>query len=302
MTNKLPFELREAVVTVVGKCFWLKDPFKDLLISCGVPSELYDRYSEESKYKIMRHILAELDSKGDEGFQIQRKIITELAKLRHVPDESVVDKDEALKALRWLKELAVTQKIFAEEEKSDSETRVQEAKRKQAAIAARAQKMEQLRTSFLSMVASKEDPQGRGYSLEDLLAELFEVNEIVYRRPYKTATEQIDGHFMFKGFDYLVEARWRNEYPKESDLAAFKMKIDKKLTSTRGVFFSVTGFRQEIILEFTRGVTSNIVLFDGQDLSIILEGNVSLIDSLELKIQKAAQEGIMYYPLSQRYT
>jgi restriction endonuclease Mrr len=302
MSNRIPFELREAVVSVVGKCFWLKDPFKELLLSCGVSSELYDRYAEESKYKIMRHILSELDSKGEDGFLIQRKIITELAKLRRIPDENVPDKEEAEKALRWLKELAIAQKIYTEEEISESEGRIQEAKRKQAAIAARAQKMEQLRNLFLSMVTAKEDPQSRGYSLEDLLAELFEVNEIAYRRPYKTATEQIDGHFVFKGFDYLVEARWRNKNPNEEDLSAFKMKVDKKLTSTRGVFLSIIGFRPEVVLEFTRGVTSNIVLFDGQDLTLILEGHVSLIDGLEIKIQKAAQEGIIYFPLSQRFT
>jgi hypothetical protein len=128
------------------------------------------------------------------------------------------------------------------------------------------------------MVTAKDDPQARGYSLEDLLAELCEANEIQYRRPFKTQTEQMDGHFKFKGFDYLVEARWRREQPDLQDLGGFKTKVDKMISSTRGLFLSVVGFRPEVVNEIVKGVTSN------------------------LKVRKAAQEGIIYFPLSQRFT
>ncbi len=302
MSTKLPFQVREALVGVCGKAFWLKDPFRAFLLSCGVSAEMYDRYAEESKFKIARHVLGELDAVGDEGFHIQRRIVTELCKLRRIPDENVPDRDAAISALRYLKELAVAQKLIVEEERSAAEARTQEIRRRQAALAARAQKMEQLRTTFTAMALSRDDPQIRGYGLEDLLAELFEAHEIGYRRPYRTATEQIDGHFEFKGFDYLVEARWRAQPPLEADLAAFKTKVDKKLTSTRGLFVSIVGFRPEVVLEFTRGVSSNIVLMDGTDLSLILEGHISLVDALDLKIQKAAQEGIIFFPLGQRST
>jgi hypothetical protein len=83
-------------------------------------------------------------------------------------------------------------------------------------------------------------------------------------------------------------------------LAAFKTKVDKKLSSTRGIFFSMIGYRPEV-MEFTRGVSSNIVLFDSSDLTLILEGHISLIDALDLKIQKASQEGIISFLLVQRF-
>src|SRR2546425_4840719 len=145
MSTRLPFEIREAVVAVCGKAFWLKDPFRGFLLSCGVPAEVYDRYADESKFKIARHVLGELDSLGDKGFEIQRRIVTELAKLRKAPDESVPNMDAALSALRWLKELAVNQKIIVEDDRSASDARAQDARRKQAALAARSQKMEELR-------------------------------------------------------------------------------------------------------------------------------------------------------------
>jgi hypothetical protein len=303
MTPNLDFEIREAVVAVCGRAFWLKDPFRAFLLACDVPSGMYDRYADESKYKIARHILSDLDTMGERGQLIQRRIVTELCKLRKVPDDNIPDKEAALEALRWLKKLAVERKLVVEEEKSAAEARTQDARRKQMALAARAQKMEQLKADFFAMSTAKtsEEVQRRGYDLEELLAQLFEVHELSYRRPYRVQNEQIDGHFTYKGFDYLVEAKWRAEPPAESDLATLKRKIDKKLTSTRGLFLSIAGFRPEVISEFTRGDTSNIVLMDGSDLVLILEGHVSLEDALELKIRKAAQEGIIFFPLAQRF-
>jgi hypothetical protein len=302
MPGKLPFEIREAVVAACGRCFWYRAPFRDFLVSCGVGGELYDRYADGSKYTIARNVLAELDAGGEEGWLVQRRIVTELCQLRDVPDKNVPDRDAAIAALRTLKELAVAREIVARTESTAANARAQESRRRQAALAARGKRMEELRLSFLEMTTRSGNPQGRGYDLESLIAELFVVHEIPFRRPYRTGTEQVDGHFRFKEFDYLVEARWRSELPAEADLAAFKIKVDKKLTSTRGLFVSITGFRPEVVLEFTRGISSSIILMDGSDLALILEGQVSLVDALDMKIQKAAQEGIVYFALAQRFT
>lgn len=287
MTTRLPFELREAVVQVCGKAFWYKDPLKSLLVGAGVPAQLYDRYADESKYKIGRHVLAELDHLGAQGWAVQWRIVEDLVTLRGLPDEAA-DKDAGLAALRHLKTLARSEGIAKDREKGDREQKVEEAKRRQAAVAARATKMEELRQAYHTMVLERDDPQARGYGLEDLFADLFDLHEIPNRRPYRTPTEQIDGSFQWKGFDYLVETRWRLQPPTEAELGAFKIKVDKKLASTRGLFLSIVGFRQEVVVEVTRGTTSNIVLFDGQDLALVLEGHVSLTDALTLKIPMAS--------------
>jgi hypothetical protein len=297
----LPFEIREAVVQVCGKAFWLKDPLRSFLLSAGVPPDLYDRFADESKYKIARHVLSELDAMGEGGSDIQRRVVTELCRLRDVPDPNVPDRDAALSALRRLKEIALSQKLYAEAEKGAEDERAREARRRQEALHARAAGMRELLSRFQAMVSAGDDAQRRGYGLEELLAELFESHEIPYRRPYRTPTEQIDGHFEYKGFGYLVEARWRAGLPSEADLAAFKLKVDKKLESTRGLFVSIQRPRDEVILAFTAGVSSNVVLMDGEDLVLILEGHVSLVDALDLKIQKATQEGIIHFPLRRRF-
>jgi hypothetical protein len=50
--------------------------------------------------------------------------------------------------------------------------------------------------------------QQRGYDLESLLADLFELNKIPHRRPYRSPHEQHDGGFNFRGFTYIIEAKW----------------------------------------------------------------------------------------------
>ena len=302
MATRLPFDIREAMVEVCGKAFHYKDPFRHFMLTCGVPADLYDRFAEDSKYKIARHVLSELDSRGKEGHEIQRRILTELCKFRKLPDENTPDRDGGLNALRALKQLALDQKFVIRKVQAAAEAKAAEARRRQAGIAARAEKMRELREQFLILATSLESPQSRGYNLEDILAELFAANELSYRPSYRTSTEQIDGSFQFNGFDYLVEARWRKDPPGEADLAALKTKADKKITSTRGLFVSIAGFRSETVMEFTRGVSSNIILMDGPDLSLILEGHVSLVDALEMKIEKAAQEGIIYFPLGERFS
>lgn len=70
-----------------------------------------------------------------------------------------------------------------------------------------------------------------------------------------------------------------------------------KIESTRGLVVSVAGFRSEVLTE-AAGLL-NLVLMDGQDLALILEGRISLREALRLKLDRAAQQGILFYALGQ---
>lgn len=258
---------------------------------------MYDRYSELSKYKITRHVLGDLDRMGDEGLVIQRRIATELARMRRLPDDSVPDRDAAINTLREFKDFMVKCDMITREDRMHSQQRLDERQARMEAIWERENTVRALHLRFTEMARSKEDPQSRGYGLEDLLVDLFAASDVEYRPPYRAGVEQIDGQFRFGGFDYLVEAKWRKDSPSQADLAAFKLKVDKKLFSTRGLFVSIAPFRPEVVQEFTVGHWSNIILMSGEDLALILEGQVSLTMALDAKIQKAAQEGIIYFPL-----
>lgn len=296
--EKLPFEITEQIIQCFGRCFHLKDMVASFMLSSGVPKQLIEKYRHEFKFVWARRVLEEL-SENENGRIIQRKLLTNFCKLRNLPDSNVTDRNTGLDALRNLKDLALTNQLYFEEQKSQANIRREVAQNRGKVLEERANRLEFLKTDFGHHIASS-DRQAAGYALEDMIKELFFLYDIEYRKSYRTETQQIDGHFRFEGFDYIVEAKWQKNMPNEQDIAGFKQKIDTKLDSTRGVFISVPGFRDDVIRQFS-GRGANIIFWTGQDLYVVLDGRIHLHDALRLKIEKASQEGIVNYPLPMVY-
>lgn len=294
----LPAEVKTAVIEVCGRSFWYKQPLFDMFARAGIPEELYLKYEHEPKFKIARQLLADLEATGDEGYLLQRRLLTELCRLKSLPDSEVPDRDAGLDALRRLKTAARHHDLDVEEARATQARRTEDARGQIQKARDRERRLGELYVAFNNLSQSQ-DRQARGYSLEDLLKELFALFEIRYRKSYRVENvEQVDGFFAFGGFDYLVEARWRKDAPNLDDLLGFKGKVDRKIESTRGVVVSIPGFSEEVVRRLREAGPANLILIDGYDLTLILEGRVSLIDALQAKIEKAAQEGTIYFPLS----
>lgn len=293
--KRLPYHVKEALISVCGKAFWLKQPLINLMLEAGVREELIQQFEDQSKYKMARCIIAALEKEGAEGWLVQKRLLTTMCNLRNLVDDTVPDRDAGLDALRNLKALALKEDLVRREALEDVKAKQKERIDRAREASERKRRLDELNKIFSSLVTSS-DAQSRGYSLEDLLKELFEVSEIEYHKSYKTPTGQVDGQFHFEGFDYLVEARWRNDQPTVSEIGGFKVKVDKVIESTRGLLVAVQGVRDEVVQEFS-GEGANIIFMDGRDLICILEGRISLRDGLKLKIEKAAQEGKVFYPL-----
>src|SRR5205823_1209982 len=110
----------------------------------------------------------------------------------------------------------------------------------------------------------------------------FKLYAILYHPPYrKGSVEQTDGFFMFNGFQYLIESRWRKRPPTLDELRGFSMKVEAKIESTRGLYVSVVGFREEVLTEAKP--IRNVIYMSGQDLAHILEGRNLLPQALTVK-------------------
>lgn len=289
--KNLPYEITNQLIQCFGKCFHFKDSMEAFLLSTGIKREIATKYRDEFKYVWARRLLAEL-SESDDGKILQHKILTDLCKLRDLPDKDVPDRDAGLDALRTLKSLAYEHDLVSRKEDNKTLSRQNIANNKTKIIQDRKVKLQGLRDKFNAGVTGS-DRQGIGYELEDILKELFRLFEIEYKKSYRSETQQIDGHFKYEGFDYLVEAKWRKDKPPESEIGGFQRKVETKLESTRGIFFSINGFRDEVIEQFN-GHGANILFFTGEDLIHILEGRVDLNDALKIKIDTAAQYGKVY--------
>jgi hypothetical protein len=268
-------------------------------VRAGVPSPLVEQYDGESKFIMTREILAQLDQRGEPGAAVQIQLARELAAMRTVSDPD--NREAGLRALAELRAVAKQEGIVADAEavskKKASQHRV--AVEEQHRVAeARARGLGELHDIYMTMATKEGEAQQRGYDLEELLGRLFKLHDIPYQPPFRKGTvEQTDGFFTFNSFQYLIEARWRKSPPDLGSLTAFSGKVRRKIDSTRGLFVSVAGYRPDVLREASDLL--NLILIDGQDLALILEGRISLIEALQLKLDKAAQQGAIFYPLAQ---
>src|SRR5262245_10899261 len=128
MTRQLlPIQVKNALIEACGRCFWYKQPLFDVFARAGIPEDLYLQYEHEAKFKIARQLLGDLERMDEEGMLLQRRLLTELCKLRELPDKEVPDRDAGLAALRSLKEVALAHDLIVKVQKTAESRRVSDA-------------------------------------------------------------------------------------------------------------------------------------------------------------------------------
>jgi len=188
---------------------------------------------------------------------------------------------------------AVNAKI--DENDKAAENRRQQAYQKCLKITAVKQKLCDINTEYISMI-SMSDAQKRGYMLEKILKDVFELFDLDPKASFKIVGEQIDGAFTFDSTDYLLEAKWQNPLITTADLDILAGKLSTKLDNTLGLFLAINGFSKDGILAHSTG-RRIMILMDGSHLMAVLEGRIDLIQLLLRMRRYASQTGEIYLPL-----
>ncbi|MBI1315099.1 hypothetical protein GC176_27730 [bacterium] len=299
MPKRIAFDIKERMVSLSGACFWYWNSFYSFLQSSGVPRSLYERYPKDSynKYQVMRNVLCVLEDQG--RLEDINQLISNFYRLKNAVDREKLDCERAKALLQEFRDAVGNDPIETEIRKRESEkarevyrTSLNDTVTKRSVLA-------ELNERFLALASLTDvTPQQRGFRLETLLFDLLHFAEIEHAKPFRTSDgEQIDGHFKFEKFDYLVEAKWVAGPIKHPDLSVFDGKIRGKAQSTRGLFLAAEGFDENAIKKFS-GDAPRIVLMTGQDLAIILGGTVPLIDVLRAKLDAIVRFGIINHPAS----
>lgn len=140
---------------------------------------------------------------------------------------------------------------------------------------------------------SEDNPQKRGFRLETVLKELFQLFDLDPKASFRITGEQIDGAFSFEGTDYLLETKWQQEPVVAKDLDSLVGKLSRKLDNTLGLFLSINGYSEDAVKTHSSG-RRLIILMDGSDLMAVLEGRIDLVQLLLRKRRKAAETGNIY--------
>jgi len=136
-----------------------------------------------------------------------------------------------------------------------------------------------------------EEKARRGLAFERLLSDLFRLQGILMTEPFRIVGEQIDGAFEYKGWIYLVEAKWQGKKQSTNALYAFQGKSDRRIEGTRGLFISMSGFYKASVDRFGKGRKPNTLLWMGEHIEVVLTGLTTIPELLDLSVRFAAERG-----------
>src|SRR6266571_4292469 len=288
--------LKEALSTI----YWYKNDLKNFLISALGDTLIVSRFNwDEPKRNIVGNLV---DFLAREGGHHQDALIRLMLDVATIDDFTHLEHLEAgqlkaeaarsaVKALRVYTE--THQDILDEQEAIDR--RRQLAYEKLLQTQGVAESLESLKSKYYALISSTL-PQQRGYALERILRQLFDLFDMDPRASFKITGEQIDGAFTFERTDFLLEAKWQQELVGIEELDAFTGKIARKLDNTLGLFLSINGYSPDAVSLHT-ATRPVMILMDGSDLMAVLEGRIELGSLLLRKRRHAAHTGESYLPI-----
>lgn len=290
--------LKEALCAI----YWYKGDLRSFLQQCLANSAVLATLNWEN-YK--RQIASDL---VDYLVRDQEKHLGDLTRLCHEVcslgafphleqlDGGAEKAERARAAVKQLKGLVEPHQQVQKEQDSLAQRQKAAAEKLKSNAAVR-QKLEDVKARYMALVIST-NAQGRGFELEKVMYDLFELFDLDPKASFRNTGEQIDGAFSLEGTDYLFEAKWQQLQVGAEDLDAFASKVRRKLENTLGVFLSINGFSADGITAHSSG-GAVVILMDGADLMAVFEERIDFVSLLLRKKRHASQTGNIYLPIHQ---
>jgi hypothetical protein len=297
----LGVEDRKIAIEVIATLVHIKHTMAELLLKpAGVPSEIYGPllYKRDSatgkslsKRQIAPLILDALENQPG-CTNIVRSIIEIAA---HWSSFHLADDEYAARAtVQKARELLGTIELMeAREAKQRELARKQELARMERERAELVRKQSELLLMMFDDLARSDDPQRRGFLLQDLLNRIFDLHQIPVMKSFtrNEGGEQIDGAFKVEGWHYLVECRWRSKLADIRELDGLKGQVDRSGKQTMGLFLAINGWSDHVPKLLKQNPGKSIILMEGYDLRTVLAGQVDLRDFILAKVAKLNLEG-----------
>lgn len=133
--------------------------------------------------------------------------------------------------------------------------------------------------------------QARGFAFERFLKCYFEDSGLDPRGSFKIEGEQIDGSFILHNEIYLLEAKWTSKKIDKGDLVEFNEKVSSKSNFTRGLYISYSGYSEEALNTFDKGRKISIVLMTVEELYDSIDCKRKFQEIVWEKFRALAEEG-----------
>lgn len=262
-----------------------------ILKPAGVPKEIYVPLLDQrndltgrpmSKRQTAPLILDALEKRNDYA-DIVGHIITIAARWNKF---ELSDKEYEARAVKAKAQAILERHQLFEVEEAGRKDAAREEQATEA-LSRRKRELGLLLAMFDELTLREQNPQKRGYLLQDLLNRLFNAFEIPVHRSFtrNEGAEQIDGAFQIDGWYYLTECRWRQEPSDTRALDGFVGQISRSGKQTMGLFLSINGWSEHVPDLLKQNDQKAIILMQGYDLRTILSEEVHLRDYIVAAVQ-----------------
>jgi len=297
VTKRLSAVAIMALKEALSSVYWYKSELEGFLRACLSTPNLINQFDWNNyKRQISSDIVDYLIARPETHLGDLTKLCYELCHFTDFSHLAALDEgpqkaERARAAVARLKQLVEPHQDLKREQ-DDIRRRQDMAAEKLRQSAAVRMKLEEIKVTYMTLVSS-DDAQKRGFELEKVMYDLFELFDLDPKASFRNLGEQVDGAFTLDGTEYLFEAKWQKELVNKAHLVAFSDKVDTKLENTLGVFLSINGYSQDGVAAHQAGGAS-IILMDGGDLMAVLEERIDFVSLILRKKQHASRTGEIY--------
>ncbi|MBY3168875.1 hypothetical protein [Rhizobium laguerreae] len=287
-------DARRLAIEVISTLVNIKRTAADLILrKAAVPEPLIKRFLSErdpatgtkrSKRDAAAMILEEVAKTGQEN-EVVRNLIAVASEFSafHLSQDEFVARGVQQKAATYRGILEENEAKARAAAAADLEAAQRDRQKEQREMVERQSKL--LLAQF-DELARSDNPQHRGYMLEDLLNRAFDLHGITVHKSFRRndGGEQIDAAFEFDGWHYLVECRWREQLADIRQLDGLSGQVTRSGRQTMGVFLSINGWSPNVIQLLKQNPEKAIFLMEGFDLRAVLEQRIDMRRLLKGKI------------------
>ena len=270
----------------------------------GVPEEIMEDFERKvatdrrsiNKYEIARQVLVRLNDKGEATLRERREVLKRVVEYE---DFSTCWPTDQLKAKGLVAEIRRVVDVkdsfirMRQEKESEHKRRLDEEKKKAAALSERRTKLEKVKNDFNALFRES-NPQQRGKKLEDVLNRLFKTYGILVRESFARVAytgegviELIDGVIELDGEIYLVEMKWWEKPLGTGEVSSHLVRVFNR-NCARGILLSYSGYTEPAITICKESLARMVVVLCGlQELIKLLEREDDLANFLKEKVRAA---------------
>ncbi|MDO4535744.1 MAG: restriction endonuclease [Clostridium perfringens] len=292
--------MKECILSI----FWAKNDIIDFFNKSGctlrdIPKE--NEVKELTRKGIIDKVFFNLQIRADEGIGQVRAMMKSLIEWDYFNpyyfnELKKLDIKVAKENINHLKKLQDSRDSKIKNERKRREDQEKKKRENKKSI-------EELKNYFFTLYSGKDKDgksiniQRRGYLFESFLKEVCLSEDIKMNEGFKIQGEQIDGVIKYEGENYIVEAKWTDNFSTTEALYKFACKVEGKMYG-RGIFISINGFLMDSVNALINRKALKTILIDGTDLVYVVEQRYSLKEMLDIKIREAQTKGRIYVDIS----